>query len=148
MSEMSEPTDTTAVTEALARMQQVPFLADFARPLPRLGDAGGDDVRSTFMRFGDLLGRLDEPVVVVFRLTDGGAPESWSVSAGPEGAQVGAEAAGTPDLEAILSRRTWQRMAGGELSPLEAFGRGELRVRGDVTIARTVVRRLRRGLDD
>lgn len=137
---MTEPADAATAKTALARMHDVPFLGDFARPFPRLG-ADGTALRPTFEQFGRHLGKPGKRVVVLFRLTGERGDETVAVTAGPDGSSVDA-GADAPDLEVLLTEDTWRQIAGGRLSPLEAFGRGRLRVRGPIRTAHALVARL------
>jgi hypothetical protein len=47
-----------------------------------------------------------------------------------------------PDLEIVTRAQTWDRIADGSLSPLEAFLGGQLRLRGDSELAKRIVRHL------
>ncbi|HEX2294102.1 MAG TPA: SCP2 sterol-binding domain-containing protein, partial [Actinomycetota bacterium] len=67
---------------------------------------------------------------------------SFVVHTGAEGSKVTSEVVGRPDVEVIVSAETWNEIAAGAISPLEAFGRGLMRVRGDVNVAWKVARKL------
>jgi putative sterol carrier protein len=49
---------------------------------------------------------------------------------------------GAADAEATADAQTWALIVGGTLSPLEAFARGRLRLRGSMPVARNVARQL------
>jgi putative sterol carrier protein len=57
--------------------------------------------------------------------------------------KVSQDAEGKPDLELITTTQVWSETASGKLSPLEAFGRGNVRIRGDIELARVLARRVR-----
>jgi hypothetical protein len=119
-------------------------LRDFAVPLPRLADADADmDLDGTFGRLGELLGAVRYPMVVAFHITEGDQVRSWFLDASSAGCNVSSEAPRRPDVEAILDLGTWQLMASGGISPLEAFLGGRMRVRGSTSIARRFVRGVR-----
>jgi hypothetical protein len=121
-----------------------PILSEFCDPLPKLSEAGDEDVAGSVNRFGELLGNRAEPVSVGFHLT--GEPERYiGLRVGPQGLLVG-ETAKTdqPDFEIITSEQTWRGIAEGEVAPLDAMAHGELRFRGNVVLASRVVHELRR----
>ncbi|WP_431047145.1 SCP2 sterol-binding domain-containing protein [Streptomyces sp. P1-3] len=143
---LRDPDATTAA--ALERIRQVPFLGDFAEPLPRLtepGAAGGKEgVERTFRRFSGLLGEQTDAVRLRFRVVDDGGENCWCIEAGPEGNRVTGDVGTRADVEVIVDDGTWAALAEARMSPLEAFGLGRMRVRGDVNVAWRVVRRLHR----
>jgi putative sterol carrier protein len=51
----------------------------------------------------------------------------------------------SPDVELILDAPTWRAITSGELSLVEAFARGRMRVRGDIDDARRLVQQLGKG---
>lgn len=57
----------------------------------------------------------------------------------PSGCEVLQDRADRPDLEIIVSADGWHQIASGGVSPLEVFGSGQMRVRGDIRLARHVV---------
>jgi putative sterol carrier protein len=124
----------SAAQDALDRVRRISFLSDFAAPFPTLMESEEDSVDQSFQRMGDLATQLQEPVSVAFRITTG-EEKSYCVLAGPEGMQVTDEAQEAPEVEVILDADTWKRMASGSISPLEAFGIGKMRVRGDINAA-------------
>ncbi len=124
---------------ALGQIRKVSHLAVFCDPLPALVEPGSTDTAGSVRRFGDLLG-TGQPVSVGLRLSTDGTPEPVHLRTdGIEPASAGS----APDLEIITSERTWRRIAAGELAPMAAFIAGDLRFRGDVTVADRVVRHLR-----
>jgi hypothetical protein len=137
--------DKTEVTARIARqVESSPLLADFHIPFPKLTDAGRPDSDAAFARLGELLGAVQEPLTVRFRVTDEGSGRSWLFDGGPDGCRVTNDAATQPDVEVILDAETWNLIASGAMSPLEAFGRGRLRIRGDINLARRFVQQVHR----
>jgi len=47
-----------------------------------------------------------------------------------------------PDLEIVTTDDVWLKVIRGELAPLDAFGRGQMRVLGRIEVARALVRGL------
>jgi putative sterol carrier protein len=78
--------------------------------------------------------------------------ETWDVELAPKGAKAAkrtkagktSRRAGgkLPDLEIVTRAETWDCIADGSLSPLEAFLGGRLRLRGDAELAKRIVRHL------
>ncbi len=79
-----------------------------------------------------------------FVIADAENVRSWVLTAGPDGCQVSAAGPRRPDVEVILDAATWRLVAAGDMSLLEAFGRGRMRVRGDIDLARQLAQALRR----
>jgi len=141
--------DETVIRPELAeRLRGHPVLGDFLAPFPRLTDSAEDDLGRTVDRLGELVGGSDVRgrvhVGVVHGAGDSGAVRSWSLELGPDACTVSAHRTHRPDLEVLVAEETWRRLADGTLSPLEAFGRGDMRVRGDIALASRFVRLLRR----
>ncbi len=130
------------------RLRGDPILAEFVPPFPRLAKSGNVDLGRTFERLGELVGGSEVRARVHFGVVQGdGEAEtvrSWSLELGPDVCTVSAERTHGPDLEVLLAEETWRRLAEGVLSPLEAFGQGDMRVRGDIKVAVRVVRLLRK----
>lgn len=138
-----DPNETAAAV--LDRFRKLPFFSDFSTPLPRLAEPDSYDLDGTFARLAELIGAPQEPLSVRFRIADGHAVRSWTLRAGPEGRQVTTqESEPQPDLEFILDAETWKLIAEGTGSLLEAFGRGRMRVRGDIEVARRFAGQLQR----
>jgi putative sterol carrier protein len=70
---------------------------------------------------------------------DGGGGLDRCLVMSPLGCEVLQDRADRPDLEIIVPTDTWQQIASGLVSPLEAFGSGRMRVRGDIRLARQIV---------
>jgi hypothetical protein len=137
--------DKTEVTARIARqVESSPLLADFHIPFPKLADVGRQDSDAAFARLGELLGAVQEPLTVHFRVTDEGTGRSWLLDSGPDGCRVTNDAPRQSDVEVILDSETWNLIASGAMSPLEAFGRGRLRIRGDINLARRFVQQVHR----
>ncbi|HEX2294470.1 MAG TPA: hypothetical protein VHN37_04095, partial [Actinomycetota bacterium] len=113
--------DRARVDEELERLRPEPFLGAFAAPLPKLVDEGGDAARA-FDRMGELLGASEEAATLHFRVREGDDERSFVVHTGAEGSKVTSEVVGRPDVEVIVSAETWNEIAAGAISPLEAFG--------------------------
>lgn len=79
----------------------------------------------------------------VARFTLIGGPQEQSFALAIHGDTTKIETdAGKVDLEIITTPETWLAIAQGTLAPLDAFTRGQLRVRGDQTLGQRIVKRL------
>jgi hypothetical protein len=142
---MSNPdaADTTGMKEIAPWTRRLPYLASFRETLPRLAEPGGPDFDAAFTRMGELLGASATPLVVRIQVSEGEHVRSWQLNSGPAGCQVTpGDANGVADAEATADAQTWALIVGGALSPLEAFARGRLRLRGSMPVARNVARQL------
>jgi putative sterol carrier protein len=117
-----------------------PLLADFFAPFPNLL---GRDLAGSFERMAKLLGRWKKTARLQFTLSEGGRERSWNLALTPKNCKAMEGKVNRPNLEIITDAETWLQIAGRHLSPLEAFGQGKMRVRGDLTLARLIARRLR-----
>jgi hypothetical protein len=132
------------IEEALERARAEPVLGDFAVPLPKLARAGSTGIGASFEELAKVIGVSKETTTVTFRVTEPRKVHVWSLSSGPSGSRVTTGDPQPPDLEVLLDAETWKQIAAGALSPLEAFGRGKMRIRGDLNLARRIVRRIHR----
>lgn len=122
----------------------MPFLADFYAPLPPLTRHDNEDLDAGFARLAQLIGGVDSPLAVRFVVTDTDDVRTWVVEADPDGCRVSTADPRHPAIEVMLDADTWRQIAAGRLSMLEAFGRGRMRVRGDIGVARDFAQALRR----
>jgi hypothetical protein len=126
--------------DVLYRMREDSTLGDFAIPLKLSG--GSDDLARSFDEIGRQLDGAKETFTLTFRVTDDRDVRTWSLEASPQGCRVTDHEESTPDLEIFVDAQTCRQLLNGSIVPLEAFGRGQMRVRGDVRLARRIVRRL------
>jgi putative sterol carrier protein len=130
--------------QILQRFSDDPLLAEFATPLPDLLGRGRGGPTGSFQELAKLLGAARKPANIQFTLSEGSAVRHWSVSRTASGSTVSEREHKSPTLEILTSTQTWTEIASGKLTPLEAFVRGRLRVRGDIALARLLVRQLQR----
>jgi putative sterol carrier protein len=131
---VSEQTIETKMPRVGDRHRQLPLFSDFAHPFPVLVAQGADDPDAAFTRLRDLLGAQQEPLSIMFRLTGDGSG-AWHVQVGPEGAQVSTAEADRPDAEIILDTAIWSALVTGSTTLLDAFGSGQVRLRGSLAAA-------------
>jgi putative sterol carrier protein len=109
------------------------------RPLIR---TSRDDLRDSFQQMGQALADAKEQTRIHFRLVDSRKREAWTLDIGPGKSRVQDKHVGKPKLEIITRTETWGDIAQGKLSPVEAFFKGKMRVRGDITMAKRLLRHL------
>jgi putative sterol carrier protein len=77
--------------------------------------------------------------VMQLTIIDGKEGRQHCLIMSPSGCEVLHDRADHSDLEIILPTDAWQQIASGVVSPLEVFGSGRMRVRGDLRLARSIV---------
>lgn len=105
----------------------------------------GPDARrlgATFERMAELLAGMPGRARVQFVLLDGDQQRPWGLELRNKTCRMKATRVERPDLEIVTTPETWQRIAEGELSPIEAFLSGRLTVAGKLELAQVIVRRL------
>lgn len=119
-----------------------PLLLDFFRPFPNLLRQKSEDVAVSFDRMAKKLSGTKRAGVIQFRLTKGRRARCWSLALSPNECRVIDREVDAPAFEVITDEATWAAIARGQIAPLEAFVGGKLRVRGNIELARSVVRRM------
>jgi putative sterol carrier protein len=79
---------------------------------------------------------------VQFRILDKDRHHYWNLLLHAKGCSVRPVKVNKPDLEIVTTVETWRQMAGGKLSPLIAFVRGKMRVRGDEKLGKRLLKEL------
>lgn len=126
-----------------ARAIEDPVLADFDVPWPDLVGGEKVDVGRGFERIGERLSKSKRSALVRVTLGEGEGARAWSLALQGGKCDVSKGAEGRPDLEILTSEEVWSEIASGAVTPLEAFGSGRVRVRGDIELARVLARRVR-----
>lgn len=140
---MHEP-PTSAAEAALRQLSSDPVVADFAGALPNLLGPDGPTSDAAVTRMAERLGTAKKEAT--FRISLGSEPQLGStIRWTREGAAVSQPKSTSerPNLEIITTPEVWGDILSGKLSPIEAFGRGRLRVRGDIVLARRIARALK-----
>jgi len=110
--------------------------------LQRLTEPRRSELATTFHRVGEILAKaaLRKPAQLHFSIVDNesGEPLVWSVAVAKGTSKVVQKRTERADVEIITTRDTWWQIADGRLSPLDAFVKGLLRVRGDLNLAKRV----------
>jgi len=79
---------------------------------------------------------------IAFQIRVDGTFRAFSVSVAAGKGKAVTEANPDADLEVITSAETWNEIASGRLSPLDAFVDGKLRLRGDLPVGIKVLSHL------
>ena len=124
------------------RLGADPLLADFIAPFPNLLNRDRTDIAESFERMAAFLATADRAALLQFTISDGRDVRCWCLTLTPDSCKASEGKYERPDLEILTTVEVWQMIASGELSPLEAFGQGKLRVRGDIALARFTSRKL------
>lgn len=139
------PDDSDVSRKQLARaLASDPVLLDFLKPFPKLLPKDAKNPAEAFDRMAKKLAGTRRAGVIQFRLTRGRRTKCWGLALSPKESRVIDAEVESPALELITDEKTWAAIAGGQLAPLEAFAGGKLRVRGDLELARSMVRRIRK----
>jgi len=123
---------------------EMAWLEEFSFPLRLSKGPDVNDLGESFERLTQAIGPVSEPLSVQFTVSDAA---TWHIDTGPAGCTVTSETKGSPDIELIVDADTWRLIASGTLTPLEAFGRGRMRVRGDLATIRRFARLLQPASD-
>ncbi len=100
------------------------------------------DVEGTFERLAELLNQSKETGNIQFRIVAKEQPRYWNLRLEAQGCSVHVDRLDKPDLEIITTAETWLQIAGGKLSPLVAFARGKMRIRGDEKLGKRLLKQL------
>jgi putative sterol carrier protein len=125
------------------RLRANPLLADFIAPFPNLLNRDKVDLARSFEHMAALLATADRAALIQFTISDGQDVRCWCLTLTPDSCKASEGKYERPPLEILTTAEVWLKIASGQLSPLEAFGQGKLRVRGDITLARFIARKLR-----
>jgi hypothetical protein len=113
----------------------------FAKVKPLIA-AGEGDIDKAFAALSTKLRASGEAAEVQFDVAEARKSQRWCLSLEPKSSSLSAGASRRPDLHLIARREIWQRIAEGELSPVEAYVGGQFRVRGDVELAKRILKRV------
>jgi putative sterol carrier protein len=139
-----ESRQSDAWEETAQRFGGDPVLADFVRPFPNTFRGKQTELGASFKRIAEALGKSKRTGAIQFTIQDGRSTRSWCLNMTPSGCDVSESRVESPDLEILTDAELWTEIARGDVAPLEAFGQGRVRVRGDVELARVLAKRMRR----
>ncbi|HTP67148.1 MAG TPA: SCP2 sterol-binding domain-containing protein [Geobacteraceae bacterium] len=110
--------------------------------LRRLTGRKKDDAEGVFFKAAELLQESPDKGTIQFSIITGNGNLEWCLRMHPAGCDARLERAPKPDLEIIVTSEAWRQIAEGKLSPLVAFARRKMRVRGNVALGKSVLRQL------
>jgi SCP-2 sterol transfer family len=134
------PSEHQTRVELAAGFADDPVLLDFLAPI---NISSGGSIEETIERIAAAVRWTRPSAVVRFTILQPAPARSWSLDLSRKGCSVGESRDDVPDLEILTTPDVFQKMFGGELAPLQAFGQGRMRVRGSLEVARALVRNLR-----
>ena len=120
--------------------REEPSGVGFAPLRPLAGPQDGAD--TSVGNLAKALSGFEKPVHVHVQLVsgaDGETVEHWDVSSGGKAKQGAPKNA---DVLVIMRPETWAQIAQGQLAPYEALYTGRMRVGGDFTTAKAIVKHL------
>jgi putative sterol carrier protein len=100
------------------------------------------DVGDTFKRMAELLKDSEDDGSIQFRILNKDQHLYWNLLLHPNGCHVRPEKIDKPDLEIITKEETWRQIAEGKLSPLVAFVRHKMRIRGNEKLGKRILKQL------
>jgi putative sterol carrier protein len=93
------------------------------------------DLDSTLQRLASLLEKSGKTASLQLTVHGAGQIERRTLNLSRRECSLSKKPAATPDVEIVTSDSVWAAIAGGQISPLEAFVEGRLRVLGDAELA-------------
>ena len=117
-----------------------PVLRDFVPPITI---STGGSIEETIARVAATVRWTRPSAVVRFTILQPAPARSWALDLSRDGCCIGESRDELPDLEILTTADVLQKIFAGELAPLHAFGEGRMRVRGNLELARALVRKLR-----
>src|SRR5262249_25491876 len=111
-------------------------------PLRPLLQPHEHDVSTAMRNLSAALQGFDSGVTLHIQLLDGKSTDDWTVTGGGTTDDARRVVPESAEIRVVLRRETWLRIARSELSPLEAFFGGRVRVGGDMEVAKRVLKHL------
>lgn len=133
-----------ARSEIAKRVEGNDVLMDFIQPFPNLLGKKRTAIETSFKRIAKALDKSKRRGAIQFTINNGRQTRQWCLTMTPDGCHEAQRPAQSPDLEILTDSETWATIAEGKVTPLEAFGQGKVRVRGDVELARHFARRVQK----
>lgn len=111
----------------------------------RLTKVRDEYIEDTFRRLGEFLRNSGRTAILRCTILVAEESRSWTFELIGEDCRLDDNSARLPDLEIITREPTWLEIADGELSPLEAFRRGQMRILGDTELGSHLLRHIAAG---
>jgi putative sterol carrier protein len=118
-----------------------PVRPEFAR-FKDLTAGGSADLPTTFRNMASLLEDAGFDVVMEFQIRQGKTFQPFSLRVENGASSAGPGPADDAHITLVTTEETWNEIAAGRLSPLDAFGDGQLRLRGDTGLGSRVLKHL------
>lgn len=118
------------------------IVADFTKPFPMLFDKNQRSLDKSFAKMAKLVGIIPRPVSIQFEIHRKQKPAHWCLQCSSKHTEVSKVRQEKPTLEIITTEQSYKRIAMGEQSLFQAYLDGNLRVRGDIELARILARRI------
>ena len=109
--------------------------------LRRVIEPGEKDLGKAFAALAEMLQSSGELAEAQFDIVRGRSRQHWTLSLEPKAASASGKAARRPDIKIMVTADTARQILAGELSPLDAFVSGNLRIRGDTELAKRLLKR-------
>ena len=119
-----------------------PIIKDFLKPFPAFTKSGPKGLEHSFNKMAKLIGPMQRPVIIQFDINKGRSAGKWCLNLSPNSAEVIKKGIEKPNLEIITSDKVFMDITSGKQSLFDAYLGGELRVRGDIELARLFTRRI------
>jgi|SRR5688572_29779921 hypothetical protein len=116
----------------------------YARIRP-LTESNPEDIDQTFRRLAELLRDTGRTASLRCTILIDDGRTSWTFELQGRESCLSSNGAGVPDVEIITREATWWEIAGGRLSPLDAFLQGRMRFLGDTELGACLLRHLADG---
>lgn len=100
------------------------------------------DFEKIFKRLADFVGNSGEHGQVQFKIGIGEKHQYWRLELDGKTCKVSTKKHDRPDLEILIRAETALQLAEGSISPIEAFGRGKMRIRGDLELGKRLYKLL------
>ncbi len=113
----------------------------YATLRPLAGRKKGD-LGEMFLCLAERLQDTPEHGSIRFSIIGKSGQTQWSLALDGQGCRAHQDPIERPDLEIVTQAETWRKIAEGKLSPLVAFARGKLRIRGDETLGQRLLKQL------
>ena len=111
----------------------------------QVGTGRGGNLDRIFQRMGDALGKSGERGRIQLRVIDDKGWLHRCLCVDSTGCEVSPDFDENPDLEVIAQDKIAMQILKGTLSPVDAVLQGKMRVRGDIELAKRVLKQLGTG---
>lgn len=111
-------------------------------PLRRLLEEAKQDPAESFEKLAQALNNYDAPMRIHVRLLKDEGVEHWEIKGGSSKSVARQKEPKDADVLVVVRRDTWIQMMQGRLSPFDAIAEGNLRVGGNLEVAKRLAQHL------